>query len=67
MEKMLRLIMVVAIVVCSFSMLTSCSSDNDDTPNKKEYDGVPLVILDSGRRGRRAVHTLRAWHCHSYT
>lgn len=47
MEKMLRLIMVVAIVVCSFSMLTSCSSDNDDTPNKKEYDGVPLVILDT--------------------
>ena len=47
MEKMLRLIMVVAIVVCGFSMLTSCSSDNDDTPNKKEYDGVPLVILDT--------------------
>ena len=44
---MLRLIMVVAIVVCGFSMLTSCSSDNDDTPNKKEYDGVPLVILDT--------------------
>ena len=47
MEKMIRLIMVVAIVVCGLSVLTSCSSDNDDTPNKKEYDGVPLVILDT--------------------
>ena len=39
--------MVVAIVVCGFSMLTSCSSDNDDNPIQPGYDGVPLVILDT--------------------
>lgn len=47
MEKMMRLIMVVAIVVCGLSMLTSCSSDNDDNPIQPGYDGVPLVILDT--------------------
>lgn len=47
MEKMMRLTMVVAIVVCGFSMLTSCSSDNDDNPIQPGYNGVPLVILDT--------------------
>ncbi len=47
MEKMMRLIMVVAIVVCGLSMLTSCSSDNDENPIQPGYDGVPLVILDT--------------------
>ena len=47
MEKMMRLTMVVAIVVCGFSMLASCSSDNDDNPIQPGYDGVPLVILDT--------------------
>ena len=47
MEKMMRMTMVVAIVVCGFSMLTSCSSDNDDNPIQPGYDGVPLVILDT--------------------
>ena len=61
---MLRLIMVVAIVVCGFSMLTSCSSDNDDTPNKKEYDGVPLVILDTdiGSSTDDLPPLSEAWH-----
>ena len=44
---MLRLTMVVAIVVCGLSMLSSCSSDNDDNPIQPGYDGVPLVILDT--------------------
>ena len=43
----MRLIMVVAIVVCGLSMLSSCSSDNDDNPIQPGYDGVPLVILDT--------------------
>ena len=47
MEKMMRLIMVVAIVVCGLSMLSSCSSDNDENPIQPGYDGVPLVILDT--------------------
>ena len=47
MEKMMRLTMVVAIVVCGLSMLTSCSSDNDENPIQPGYDGVPLVILDT--------------------
>lgn len=47
MEKMMRLTMVMAIVVCGLSMLASCSSDNDDTPEQQEYHGVPLVILDT--------------------
>ena len=47
MEKMMRLTMVVAIVVCGFSMLASCTSDNDDNPIQPGYDGVPLVILDT--------------------
>ena len=47
MEKMMRLTMVMAIVVCGLSMLASCSSDNDDPPEQQEYYGVPLVILDT--------------------
>ena len=34
-------------IICGLSMLSSCTSDNDDSPIQPGYDGVPLVILDT--------------------
>ena len=40
--------LVLAIVVCgAMASLTSCSNDDDQTEEKYEYTGVPLVILDT--------------------
>jgi hypothetical protein len=40
----------VAILICGLSLLSSCTTDNEDNPaqsEQKEYKGVPLVILDT--------------------
>ena len=42
--------MMVAILICGSSLLSSCTTDNEDNPaqsEQKEYKGVPLVILDT--------------------
>ena len=42
--------MMVAILICGLSLLSSCTTDNEDNPaqsEQKEYKGVPLVILDT--------------------
>ena len=42
--------MMAAILVCGLSVLSSCSTDNEDNPvqpEQEEYKGVPLVILDT--------------------
>ena len=42
--------MLTAILVCGSFILSSCSSDNYDNPvelEQSEYEGVPLVILDT--------------------
>lgn len=42
--------MLIAVHVCSLSLLSSCTGDNDDNPVQPEpagYQGVPLVILDT--------------------
>ena len=40
----------VAILICGSSLLSSCTTENEDNPaqsEQKEYKGVPLVILDT--------------------
>ena len=42
--------MMVAILICGSSLLSSCTTENEDNPaqsEQKEYKGVPLVILDT--------------------
>lgn len=42
--------MMVAILICGLSLLSSCTTENEDNPaqsEQKEYKGVPLVILDT--------------------
>ena len=42
--------MMVAILICGSSLLSSCTTGNEDNPaqsEQKEYKGVPLVILDT--------------------
>ena len=42
--------MMVAILICGSSLLSSCTTDNEDNhaqSEQKEYKGVPLVILDT--------------------
>ena len=42
--------MMVAVLICGSSLLSSCTTDNEDNPaqsEQKEYKGVPLVILDT--------------------
>ena len=42
--------MMVAILICGSSLLSSCTTDNENNPaqsEQKEYKGVPLVILDT--------------------
>ena len=42
--------MLIAVHVCSLSLLLSCTGDTDDNPvqpGPAEYKGVPLVILDT--------------------
>ncbi|MCR5239298.1 MAG: hypothetical protein K6E15_03900 [Prevotella sp.] len=42
--------MLIAVHVCSLSLLSSCTGDADDNPvqpGPAEYKGVPLVILDT--------------------
>lgn len=42
--------MMVAILICGLSLLSSCITENEDNPaqsEQKEYKGVPLVILDT--------------------
>ncbi len=42
--------MMVAILICGSSLLSSCTTDNEVNPaqsEQKEYKGVPLVILDT--------------------
>lgn len=50
--KMKRIVkwMMVAILICGSSLLSSCTTENEDNPaqsEQKEYKGVPLVILDT--------------------
>lgn len=47
MKKIMNLVLV-AILVCDFVLLTSCSTKDDPVePGRQEYTGVPLVILDT--------------------
>ena len=48
--KNIYLWMLAAVMVCSLSLLTSCTADYNDNPvqpDPGEYTGVPLVILDT--------------------
>ena len=44
---MKKQLFIVILAICSASVLTSCSNDDNPTGQQGEYAGVPLIILDT--------------------
>ena len=46
-KTMKKQLFIVILAICSASVLTSCSNDDNPTGQQGEYAGVPLIILDT--------------------